>query len=376
VKKLYFLLIFSVLFYSCTTISLREGLNVNESEDWLTIGRDAGKTNIAPLNTKLNPPFKLIWDYNAESGFGRNAFAVSDGVLFAGCLNGNVLAVNLKNGSGIGKAHTKSKACFSNPLILKDCIIMTFSDGTMNYITSYDFRNGVFNWKYSSDRIMSSPLKKSDFIYYATLPGRILKVNISTGFQEVIYKNEDSYFTSPTLCGDLLLEGDIKGNMTALNCETGKLEWSFKTGDGIYSDVSVYNNKVFFGSDDKYFYCLDSAGSLLWKKYLDTKFLSSSAFYEDNVIISGINGKVYSIGTSSGEINWEFTSGGAIFASPVLNNGKIFIGSFDMYFYCLDAKSGSVLWKYYLDDRIRTTAVIWKNLILVANDDKHIYCFK
>lgn len=375
-KRNYFLIIFSILFCSCSSITLREGLNFNEKEDWLAIGRDEGKTNISSQTVKLNPPFKEIWNYNAESGFGRNALAVSDGVLFAGCLNGKVHAVNLNNGSGIGKAYTKSKSCFSNPLINRNIIVLTFSDGMDNYITGYDFISGEFKWKNRTEKVMSSPVLKDENIFFAATTGKIYCVNSESGEKSLKYRNDFSYFTSPTIMRNLLLTGDIHGVLSAVNYNSGELAWSFKTKGGIYSDVSVWKDKLFFGSDDGYFYCLDSAGNLLWKKNLETKFLASSTFIDDNVICAGINGKIYSLNINTGEANWEYATRGTITASPVLNNDKIFIGSFDMYFYCIDAKKGEVLWKYYLDDRVRTTAVIWKNFIIVANDDKSIYCFQ
>ncbi|MBI5403798.1 MAG: PQQ-binding-like beta-propeller repeat protein [Ignavibacteriae bacterium] len=375
-NKIYSLLIFSFLFSSCSTITLREGLRIDEKADWLGSGRGEGNTNISSSEIKLNPPFKLIWSYNAESGFPKNSLAVSDGVLFAGCLSGSVQAVNLKNGSGIGKASTKSKSCYSNPLILKNIIVLAFGDGEENFITGYDFKKGVFKWKTSTDRIMSSPVIKNELVYYADTKGGVYSVNAETGEKKRIYKNENPFFTSPVLCGGLLVTGDSKGILTAVDIINENSAWTFKTGGGIYSDVSFRNNRYFFGSDDGFFYCLDSAGSLVWKKNLSTKFLSSCSFYSDNVITAGVNGKIYSLNIISGETSWEVQTGGAFSASPVVNDDKIFIGSFDMHFYCLDAKNGRVLWKYNLEDRIRTTAVIWKKFILVANDDKSIYCFQ
>jgi eukaryotic-like serine/threonine-protein kinase len=376
VKRTYYFLIFTILFCSCSSITLREGLSVNEKEDWLQTGRDVGKTNVSDTGFLLNPPFTGIWSFSAESGFSKNALAVCDGVLFAGCLSGDVFAVDLKNGSNAGKAYTKAKSCFSTPLILKDVIVMTFSGGEYNYIAGYDFMKGVFKWKNTVERIESSPVFKNDFIYYATLKGRIYKTEGETG-KKIWRKNfEHPFFNSPSICGDLLYIGDTRGTMYAVDINSGETAWNYKTGGGIYSDVSISGGKIFFGSDDKNFYCLDTGGSLLWKKNLDTKFLSSCTFYSGNVICAGINGKVYSLNMNTGDIVWEYSSGGAISASPVLNGDKIFIGSFDRNFYCIDADKGDVVWKFEMDGRIRTSAVIWKNFILVACDDKSIYCFK
>lgn len=375
-KNKYYFLILTFLFYSCSPILFREGLSIDEKSDWFQAGRNEAKTNISDSSLILNPPFKELWNYGTEAAFSKNAMSVSNGVLFASCLNGNVYAINIYTGSGLGKVSTKSKSSSSNPVILKNIVILVFSDGVKNYITGYDFRTGKFKWQKPTGEILSSPVAKNNKIFYGTTKGQICKVDSETGKREWNRKNEFSFHTSPSICNDLLLIGDIKGNLLALDIGNGNIIWKFKTNGGIYSDVSVDKDKIFFGSDDNCFYCLDTNGTLIWKKNLGTKFLSSCTFYNDNVICTGVNGKIYSLKENSGEINWEYETRGTISASPVLNRDKIYIGSYDRFFYCLDANRGEVLWKYELDERIKTTAVIWKNYLIVANDDKSIYCFK
>lgn len=372
----YYLLIFAFLFCSCSSITLRDGLYINEKEDWLQTGRDAGNSSISDSGSALNPPFTMFWNFNAESGFPKNAFSASDGVLFASCLKGDVYAIDMKNGGNAGKVYTKAKSSFSAPVILKKIIVMAFSGGEYNYIAGYDFMRGIFKWKRTIERIESSPVAKNNEIYFATLKGRVYKINSEDGGRLWVKSLDYPFYNSPSICGELLFAGDTKGTLYALDINSGEIRWKYKTGGGIYSDVSVFQDKIFFGSDDKNFYCLDTAGNLLWKRNMETKFFSSCTFYSGNVISAGINGKIFSLNINTGDVIWEYTTGATVTASPVLNGDKVFIGSLDKFFYCLDAKNGGVLWKYEFDERIKTSAVIWKNYLIVGCDDKHIYCFK
>ncbi|MFA5404366.1 MAG: PQQ-binding-like beta-propeller repeat protein [Ignavibacteria bacterium] len=375
-KNLYFLLIFSFLFYSCSSISLREGLNINEKFDWLQIGRNERKNNISDSDFILKPPFEELWKFNADAAFERNSLSLCDGVLFASCLNGDIFAIDVKNGSGIGKVNTKNKSSNTTPLIMKDIITVTFGSGQKNYIAGYDFITGEYKWKKLTGETLNSPISKDSKIFYSSTKGNIYKIDDESGRNIWIYKNKFPFQSSPAICNGILLNGDIKGNLLAVDVSGGNLKWNYKTEGGIYSDVSIYRNKIFFGSDDKFYYCLDTNGTVIWKKNLDTKFLSSSTFYLDNVLCTGINGKIFSLNINTGEVVWEFETKGTITASPVLNGDKVYIGSFDRYFYCLDANKGDVIWKYEFDERIRTSAVIWKKYLLIACDDKSIYCFK
>ncbi len=375
-KNKFYLLLITFLFYSCSSITLREGLNVNEREDWLQNGKDGAKTNISGSNLNLKPPFKLLWNFSTDAAFARSVLSASDGVLFAGCLNGDVYAIDVKSGSKLGRTFTKSKSGSSAPLILKNTVILAFSDGLKNFISGYNFNSGEYQWKKVTEAIMSSPAEYNGRVYYSSTKGNIFEVESENGEINKIYKNKFSFWTSPSLYNGVLLIGDVKGNLLAIDISGGNLKWCFKTGGGIYSDASVYRDKIFFGSDDGNFYCLDTSGTLIWKKNLDTKFLSSASFYADYVICTGINGKIYSLEMKSGDIVWEYEAKGTITASPVLSGDKIFVGSYDRFFYCMDANNGMILWKYEFDERIKTSAIIWKNYIIVACDDKSIYCFK
>lgn len=339
-------------------------------------GKDNNKSNISGTGFFLKPPLTRIWKFNTEAAFSINSLSASDGVLFACCLNGDIFAINIYRGSGIGKINTKSKSSSATPLITKELIVLTYGSGIKNFIAGYDYTSGEFKWKNQTDETLSSPISNGSNFFYSTTKGNIFCADIKRGKRVWSFKNKHSFCISPTMCNDILIIGDVKGNILALNAENGELKWSFKAEDGIYSENSVYGEKIFFGSDDRNFYCIDTTGRLIWKKNLGTRFLSSSTFYNSDVICTGINGKIYSINRETGVVSWEYETGGTITASPVINGNKIFIGSYDMYFYCIDADKGVVLWKYEFDERIRTSALIWQKYLVIACDDKSLYCFE
>ncbi len=380
-NRLLLLFLISLICSSCGTLTIDRAVEVNKDEDWLYIGGDLAKTNISKSKSILEPPFFLYWQYNMDGGLSKSCLSVSDAILFANTLNGEFYAIDILSGKSLGRASTSGKSSYSTPVVFGNNIIITSSGDWSSKIFSYNLITGLVKWEKKIGWIESSPVLVEDDVVTSSVPGLIYRIDIKTG--NLIWtsrptdkkKYYGSFYTSPTIVGNKIFAGNDDFCMYAFSFDSGKELWKFKTGASIFSDAAASEDKIYFGSDDKNYYCLDTAGNLVWKKDLKTKFLSSATFFEDLVIISGIDGNVYGLDKNNGDIKWTFTTKGAITASPLLHQDKIFIGSYDTYFYCLSAADGKELWKYQTEGRIKTSAVIWKDYIFTAGDDKFVYCF-
>ena len=374
-------LFFPVIFFSCASLSIDKSVEVDDKEDWLFIGGDLAKTNISKSKVDLQPPFKLYWQYDVDGGLSKSCLSVSDAILFANTLNGELYAIDVLSGKGLGRTSTLGKSSFSTPVIHGNNIIVTSSGDERSKIFNYSLISGLPKWEKKIGWIEASPVMTGDDIITSSVKGLLYRINIRTGNVKWTTRPADkkkfygSFYTSPTILGNYILAGNDDFYMYAFDTAFGKELWKFKTGGSIFCDASASEGKIYFGSDDKNFYCLDSLGNLVWKKEMKTKFLSSSTFYKDLVIISGVDGNIYALNKNSGDLKWTYSTKGAISASPLLQEDKIFIGSFDTFFYCLNAADGKELWKYQCEGRIKTSAVIWKDFIFTASDEKYIYCF-
>ncbi|MEO8665039.1 MAG: PQQ-binding-like beta-propeller repeat protein [Ignavibacteria bacterium] len=379
--RLLILTSFSIIFYSCFSLSIKKSVEVNTEEDWLYIGGDSAKTNISKSKNVLDPPFNLYWQFDADGGLGKNCMSVSDAILFVNTLNGESYAIDVVSGKSLGRTSTTGKASFSTPLINNNDIIITSSGDRDSRIFSYNLVNGLVRWQRNIGWVESSPVPDGENVIASSLNGKLYKLNLKTGkivwtTKRVIFSNYiGSFYTSPTIIDDMIVAGNTDGNLYSYDNKTGNELWKFKTDASVNCDASVLGGMIYFGSDDKNFYCVDTAGALIWKKKMGTKILSSSTFYDGLVIFSGIDGNVYALNGSNGDIVWTFATKGAIVATPLLQKDKIYIGSFDRNFYCISAEDGKELWKYPCEGRVKTSAVIWKDYIFVASDEKYVYCF-
>ena len=191
----------------------RERLLAADSEpgQWMTSGRDFGKSHYSPLeqiNTETVGRLGFAWDYALGTSRGLEATPiVVDGVLYTSGTTGRVYALDAATGEEIWKFDPQS-------------------DGQVNRYTCCDEVNrgvAVFD----------------GLVYVGSLDGRLFGLDAATGdvvweVDTLIYKDR-AYTVSgaPEVAGDVVVIGnagadyDARGYISAYDLKTGELAWRF-----------------------------------------------------------------------------------------------------------------------------------------------------
>ncbi|MFO7278308.1 MAG: PQQ-dependent dehydrogenase, methanol/ethanol family [Pseudomonadota bacterium] len=183
----------------------------SEPENWLTEGRDFGKSHYSPLdqiNRENVSRLGLAWEYRLGTKRGLEATPiVVDGIMYTSGNAGRVYALNAATGEEIWTFDPKV-------------------DGQVNRYTCCDEVNrGVAVWE--------------GMVYVASLDGRLFGLDAATGkvvweVDTLIYK--DRAYTSsgaPEVAGDVVVIGnagadyDARGYISAYDRRTGELKWRF-----------------------------------------------------------------------------------------------------------------------------------------------------
>ena len=187
-------------------------LNIdNEPGQWLTHGRDFGKTHHSPLdqiNRDNIHELGFAWEYQTNTTRGLEASPIMvDGVLYTSGTTGRVYALD---------AATGEELWFFDPR----------NDGQVNRYTCCDEVNrGVAVWE--------------GMVYVASLDGRLFGLDAATG--EVVWEEDtiiykDRAYTSsgaPEVAGSVVVIGnagadyDARGYVSAYDLKTGELAWRF-----------------------------------------------------------------------------------------------------------------------------------------------------
>jgi len=188
----------------------------NEPGQWLTEGRDFGKSHFSPLNQINQDNIRELgfaWEYRTDTHRGMEANPIMvDGVLYTSGTTGRVYALNAVTGEEIWAFNPES-------------------DGQVNRYTCCDEVNrGVDVWE--------------GMVYVASLDGRLFGLDAETGevaWEEDTFIYKDRAYTSsgaPQVAGDVVVIGnagadyDARGYVSAYDLKTGEFRWRFFTVPG------------------------------------------------------------------------------------------------------------------------------------------------
>jgi len=341
-------------------------------EDWLVFGRNGEHTNRS--STVLNPPLKLLWEYDASAGFGSGSPVVVDSIIYIGNLIGELHAVEIATGKRIGYVSVES-AIVGAPAISDGSIIVASALGDETLV-AFDLHYGNRLWKRNISGVETSPAIYRDKIFVATLDGVLYCLSKFSGNDIWKFETKKSIHSSPATDGNIVVFGCDNGVLYAVNVESGKQVWQFKTGASIFATPSISNGKVYCGSHDGFFYALNlSNGLLSWKYHAGAKVYATPSFSDSLVFFGSTNGFLYALNARTGALLWTFRAKSVINSSAVVSGDKIYVGSLDKNIYALNIRTGEMLWKYELDGRIKTSPVVWGQYLVVASEDKYLYAF-
>ena len=301
-------------------------------------------------------------------GSGWSPTAVSDGVVYVGTRQGEVLALDMEMAKN---ARTDEKG----RVILDDILLWRFKpvgDGKLG---------GVFG----------KPEVGDGFIYVADGGDRVgdgariyaLKTDRGPNSETRLENDEwarrldRGVVGGPALAKDegLVLAGSDDGSIYFIwttGDDAGKIAWKFQAEGQIWSRPVIADGVVYFGSMDRHVYAISVrlAGKLLGElQEVEAKF-------DDGAL------NVREYNRRKGELQrrldeetllWKYATGGAVLATPLVTDGMVVIGSFDKKLYALDAKLGERLWSFKGNGWFWAGAVTDGNYIFASSMDKRVY---
>ena len=153
---------------------------------------------------------KPLWTYEAGESIESSA-AIVGGTVFVGSQKGELIALNLDNGSVYWKFATGSPIGESSP---------AFSAGV---------------------------------VYIGDLGGWINAINASNGQKLWAYKTGGEIKSSPVVAGDRVLIGSYDQTLHCLSTRNGSVLWKVKTNGPVHSTPSISNGLAYIAGCDELF---------------------------------------------------------------------------------------------------------------------------
>ena len=279
-----------------------------------------------------NGGIKPLWSFKCEDEI-RGTPILHQGMLFIGCYDNNLYALNAADGQ--------------------------------------------FKWKYATEGgIVAKPIVYDNNVIFGSEDKRLHVVGIRAGKVVWTYYTEGKIYSSPRIADGHIFFGSDDQDLHAVNVTSGRAIWKFSTDAPIHSSPLVANELIFFGNESGGFYALDFRGELKWRFQSKRAVTSSPIHKGQAVYFSSVDGSLYSLDTGNGWAIWKFRLGKGSVSSPVIADDFIFVGAADGFIYCVDARNAKEVWRFKTENQVSSSPVIYKDSIYCGSVDGNMYCLE
>jgi outer membrane protein assembly factor BamB len=388
-------------------------LKVNAQQSsggWPMFRGDLSHSGVGTGSPVLTP--KLLWKYTTGSaakshpteytdgGAVESSPAVVDGVVYVGCDDTSIYALNAVNGHLIwGGKGGSGDPIISSPSVV-DGVVYYGGSGQLVGLTvkGVVVIDATSTANLYGSLVNSSPAVLNGTIYYGASDGGVWALNISlAGFgrgAQFVWSNpiKAQFNSSPAVVNGVLYIGaeDTYVNQTsvegvgeinaangvyALNATNGEQLWNFTDGGySVDSSPAVVNGVVYVGSYDDNVYALNAAnGAKLWNYTTGAYVDSSPAVFNGIVYISSHDGYFYALNATSGMKLWSVFTGGGRSSSAVVG-GVIYVGGGNS-IYALSSSDGGFLWRCTTGGEVESSPAVVNGVVYVGSDDGNVYAF-
>jgi len=276
----------------------------------------------------------VYWKYSTGSPIGESSPAYSGGVVYVGDLGGVLHAVNAPDGKRLWTAKTGNEIK-SSPVVSGDRVLIGSYDEHLYCLST---RNGAVLWKFKTNGpVHSTPSISGGMAFIAGCDEVFRAIRISDG-KEVFNVTSGAYTgASPALRSGVAYYGTFDNEVLSVNLVKREIAWRYEHPQRkfpYYSSAAVSTTRVVLGGRDKLVHGLTLGGRSAWTFATRARVESSPAIAGGRVYVGSNDGRFYVLGLSNGAKLWEFNAGAPLSASPAIANGRIVIGSQDGRLYC------------------------------------------
>lgn len=311
-----------------------------------------------------------VWSFECEDEV-RGSPLVVDGVVYVGCYDNNIYALDAKTGDFIWKFATEGGIA-STPASDGELVFVA-SEDTRMYALSAD--KGTLAWTYyAGGPIRSSPVVSEGHIFVGADDARLHVVNMFNGSAAWKQEVAGPIRSTPLIVDDRVYFGCESSDFYCYDFR-GELKWRFgKARRGITSTPILIEGMLYFGSMDWSLYALEAeAGWQIWKFRMGRPTISSPVFSEGRIYTGCADGRIYAIDSKGGREIWHFQTEHQVTGSPTIFEDSLFCGSVDGSMYCLDMRSGRKRWQFQTGGPITGTPTVSDNRIYFGSNDHRVY---
>lgn len=331
---------------------------------------------------------KLKWKFRTQ-GIIRSTVCISGNQLFLLSGDGNLYSLDKSSGKTIWTFKTNGDKPYdifdyfqSSPVISGQVIYFGCGDGNVCAVNL----NGKLVWKYQTgDVVHSTPAISNGKLFVGSFDGYVYALDVNSGSLIWKFKSVGQFYFpkgemqfSPTVANGLVFIGGRDFNLYAIDMNKGYCHWNkyYPRGWAPVITQSPKNDSIIYvgTSDPRILEAMNGVtGETIWEARIKSNLFASSAFTQNMCYVTSLAGKVYGVDLKTGTIEWTFATDGSK-------------TNHDLYFTPDDDWNNTVLNTFKTNEEFLTALdkmgaiysapAIANDLMIVSSSDGTIYCLK
>ncbi|MBN2555937.1 MAG: serine/threonine-protein kinase [Anaerolineales bacterium] len=246
-----------------------------------------------------------------------------------------------------------------------------------NNLYALDAKSGEFLWKYATEGgITGRPAVYDDMIFIGSEDQRMHAVSTNRGKLIWMYYTEGPIRSSPTISDGHLFFGSDDRRLHVVNMMNGRRAWREETAGAIWSRPFAINERIYFGCESGDFYCYDFRGEMKWRKKLKRAATSSPTHNDGIIYVGSKDWTMYALEAENGYQIWRFRMGGPTISSPIYAEDKLFFGCGDNNIYAINARNKREIWRYETEHQVTSSPIVKEDSLYCGSVDGGLYCLE
>ncbi len=318
---------------------------------------------------------KKVWQKRFLTGVSSNII-VFRGTAIIPLLNGEIVAVRLNDGVGVGRKKM-GKGPVTNPILQSDKLYFTLPR-SRKQLASYDMVAGKFEWR----RILP---KGSDFMVadehrLFVVAGREIVAMSQTDGSKLWQKNEDNPISSTLLSLKKgLVYNDRRGTLVCRESESGELRWKriLSSGMPYGSPLSLDETLIVTTLSGMVSALNVRDGTIIWEKSVGYPIYTSPVIKDDLVVVAPSSGDLKALRLENGETVWTLATG-ELLTQPVMieSTDYMVLSTQKGEIYIVNITDGGQILNEKLDARVMVVPAISGDFLLIADDRKQVTAYQ
>jgi len=324
------------------------------------------------------PPatLKLLWKYEVGDVIESSA-AISDGVVYLGAGNGDLVALDLATGILRWKYSARNLIGESSPAVGRDAVYIGDLTGILHAV---GIRDGKLLWTFKTgSEIKSSPVVVNDLVLVGSYDSHLYALDARTGTLRWKVATQGPVNATPAVRGGLTFIAGCDGKFRAIRVTDGRQQYEIVSGAYTGASPALDEDRAYFGTFNDEVLALDLKGRKIAWRYRDPArafpYYSSAALSNGRVIVGGRDKVVHAIDASTGSAAWTFATRARVDSSPVVAGGRVYVGSSDGRLYVLDLATGEKRWEFDTGSALTASPAIAGGRVVIGSQDGVLYCF-